>query len=357
MAYAEAKVYFDGSHYIAIPHTTRPSKSRNTPLEERVEVKADTLKDKFVENATESTAPLPGYVPFELEEIEVDDIEDVFGTFESNETDESDNNENEAPSPRFATKKEIFEEHYKECCHMRRHERKKALIERMRPYFDTEEKTRLYVTVNIERKLRNLICRRIRLSRKANLQEFNYFCTFTYNDKLHDEESFKRKLRHTISNFSKRKAWKYIGVWERSPEKKRLHFHGLFYIPEGTMPGFLIQKEDYNFNTRRRQITNQNTYFNEKFGRSDFESIDEPSRKGTALAYIIKYIEKTGEKIVYSKGLPQFFISDILESDVVTTIGSEDTKLLLFDDFSCIDEGCYIGVVSSDVIEQLRKAN
>lgn len=57
------------------------------------------------------------------------------------------------------------------------------------------------------------------------------------------------------------------------------------------------------------------------------------------------------------KGLPQFFISDILESDVVTTIGSEDTKLLLFDDFNCIDEGCYIGVVSSDVIEQLRKAN
>ena len=91
MAYAEAKVYFDGSHYIAIPHTTRPSKSRNTPLEERVEVKADTLKDKFNENATESTAPLPGYVPFELEEIKVDDIEDVFGAFENNETDESDN--------------------------------------------------------------------------------------------------------------------------------------------------------------------------------------------------------------------------------------------------------------------------
>ena len=26
MAYGETKVYFDGSHYIAIPHTTRPKR-------------------------------------------------------------------------------------------------------------------------------------------------------------------------------------------------------------------------------------------------------------------------------------------------------------------------------------------
>jgi len=28
MSFGETKVYFDGSHYIAIPHTTRPSKKR-----------------------------------------------------------------------------------------------------------------------------------------------------------------------------------------------------------------------------------------------------------------------------------------------------------------------------------------
>lgn len=38
-----------------------------------------------------------------------------------------------------------------------------------------------------------------------------------------------------------RKGWKYVGVWERSPEKQRLHFHGIFYIPEGTMPGMLLE--------------------------------------------------------------------------------------------------------------------
>lgn len=53
----------------------------------------------------------------------------------------------------------------------------------------------------------------------------------------------------------------------------------------------------------------------------------------------MKYLEKTGEKIVYSKGLPQYFISDIMEDNIVTTIGLEDKKLLLFDDFTCWDEG------------------
>ena len=44
--------------------------------------------------------------------------------------------------------------------------------------------------------------------------------------------------------------------------------------------------------------------------------IDEHEKRlGNALAYLMKYIEKTGEKIVYSKGLPQYFISDIMDEE------------------------------------------
>ena len=78
---------------------------------------------------------------------------------------------------------------------------------------------------------------------------------------------------------------------------------------------------------------------------------------GNSVAYLMKYLEKTGEKIVYSKGLPQYFISDIMDDDVVTTIGLEDKKLLLFDDFTCWDEGEYIGTVSKITIKQMRKSN
>lgn len=78
---------------------------------------------------------------------------------------------------------------------------------------------------------------------------------------------------------------------------------------------------------------------------------------GEAVAYLMKYMEKTGEKIVYSKGLPQFFITDVMDEDVVCTIGQEDRKLLLYDNFTCWDEGCLVGRVSKAVISQMRKAN
>ena len=78
---------------------------------------------------------------------------------------------------------------------------------------------------------------------------------------------------------------------------------------------------------------------------------------GHAMGYLMKYLEKSGEKIIYSKGMPQYFISDILEEDVVCRIGQEDKKLLLFDDFSCFDEGVYMGQVSKETIAQMRKVS
>ncbi len=75
------------------------------------------------------------------------------------------------------------------------------------------------------------------------------------------------------------------------------------------------------------QDSYQSTYFNNRFGRSDFKELDYYEIKlGGALSYLMKYIEKTGEKIVYSKNLPQYFISDILEEDIVCRIGQEEKK-------------------------------
>ena len=47
MPYGECKIYFDGSHYIGIPHTTRPSRRRSKPPEEEILV---------TDNETEQTA-------------------------------------------------------------------------------------------------------------------------------------------------------------------------------------------------------------------------------------------------------------------------------------------------------------
>jgi len=348
MPYGECKIYFDGSHYIGIPHTTRPSRRRPKPPEEEILV---------TDNETEQTAETEVNITIEESAPSNDDAPIVRAENEEPSESESERQTELQPKVRTMTRKELFDELYQKYLNKPRRIKLELIAKEMLPYFKMEELSRIYVNENIERKLRNLIARRIRLTRKANLQEFNYFVTFTYDGKLHTEDSFRKGLKNCLRHLVERKQWKYIGVWERSPEKQRLHFHGIFYIPEGTMPGMLLDVNDYNFNTHNRQITHQNTYFNERFGRSDFELIDDMDKMGDALAYIMKYIEKSGEKIVYSKGLPQFFISDVMDEDIICFTGLEDKKLLLSDDFTCWDEGCYVGKVSKAVIAQLRKCN
>ena len=345
MPYPKCKIYSDGGHYIAIPHTTRPYRPRRKPKEEVIVVTEEIAEE--VQQPAEQSAPSIEDAPMPLEET-------VSDTVDCTET--ANTLPEKLTANRLMTKKELFEELYAKYQGLPRYKRKAVILKRMRPYFKTEEEAKTYVEANMQRKLRNLIERRVRMVRKVNLQDFNFFVTLTFSSELHTEESFKAGVESCLRNFCNRRGWKYVGVWERSPKKKRLHFHGIFYIPEGTMPGKMLDVEDYNFNTRKRQVTHQNTYFNEKFGRSDFEPLD-MQNIGSAIAYIVKYLEKTGEKLVYSKGLPQFFVSDVMDEDVVCPFGLEDKKLLLYDDFLCWDEGVLVGAVSKEVISQMPKTN
>ena len=54
MIYRESKVYFDGSHYIAIPHTNRPPSNRRKHIEELIEVKQEQSAD----TVAQSTEPV-----------------------------------------------------------------------------------------------------------------------------------------------------------------------------------------------------------------------------------------------------------------------------------------------------------
>ena len=123
------------------------------------------------------------------------------------------------------------------------------------------------------------------------------------------------------------------------------------------MIGEIIETKDYSTKTHNMQTTYQNTFFLKKFGRNDFRQIDNNSLVYQVIQYMLKYIRKTGEKVIYSKHLYTYFLSDILENDVVCKIGQEDRKLLLFDDFMCIDEGVVIGKAHKDVIKEMPKSN
>ena len=347
------KIYFDGSHqhYIGIPHTEKPKRERPKRIEELVTVIEEEKEETGEIEASDTTfAETPEEAEISPENIAVIEEESEV---------ESGEKQVETPvkTPKKATRKEIFNGFYEESKKLKKAKRKAFIMEKMRPYFKYEELLEQFVDNNLERIQRNIICRRKRMVRKVNLQEFNYFCTFTYDDKKHTEQSFREKLSRCLSNFSNRKGWKYVGVWERSPKKQRLHFHGLFYVPEGTLPTTMIIEEGYDFNAHKRRKIKQCGFFLEKFGRNDFEDIDHPMLKSEGMRYIMKYMEKSGEKIVYSRGLPQYFVSDIWEEDIACPYNEEETKFLLFDNFGCWDEGVYIGQVSPEVIEQMPKSN
>lgn len=290
MNHPKTKVYFDGSHYIGIPHKKQPWKRKKNGRK---------TKSKIQER-----------------------IKEIYNSFEEK------------------SKKEKIEK----------------TIEEINKEIKNVEKTSELVKHIIEKENRNRIVRLTRLSRKVGLQQWTHFCTFTYDCNKITEEEFRAKFLNCLRHLSHRKGWKYIGIFERSPQMKRLHFHGIFVITE--MIGELIQTKDYSTKTHQMQIANQNTYFLKRFGRNDFKEIENNAGITEAVQYLLKYIRKTGEKVIYSKHLQTYFVTDILKDDVVCTIGQEDRKLLLFDNFTCLDfeTGEVFGNVSQEIIDKMPKA-
>ena len=115
--------------------------------------------------------------------------------------------------------------------------------------------------------------------------------------------------------------------------------------------------KDYSTKDHRMQTAHQNTYFLERYGRNDFQALGSPMEVQHSLGYLMKYIEKSGERLVYGGDLPTYFVSDIMDEDIVCPFGIDDRKAILADDFTCISDGEVMGTVSKEVIEKMSKAN
>ena len=294
MPYRASKIYYDGSHYIAVPKENFPSRKCGKAAR-KSSTQTDSVKTKFEAAYAESQA-LP------------------------------------------------------------KRERKQYIAKRLQDDFATVEEANEYARRQTERKRNNACKRYTRLWRKVYLQgKWDYFVTFTYDNDKHTEESFRQSLRNTLKHLVSRKGWKYIGVWERSASE-RLHFHGIFYIPEAAMIGELKQVSDYSTKQHRMQTTYQNTHFSRRFGRNDFKAIDK-NEVIESVRYLLKYIEKSGERLVYGGDLPTYFKSDITDEDIVCPTGVDGKKMLLYDDFNCWEDGCLVGKVSPETISRLPKCN
>lgn len=287
-----AKIYFDGSHYIAIPHTERPYRKKRQRQKEKSE-EVQQFEQRF---------------------------EKVKGGKKS---------------------------------------RKAKLLLEFAPMFKDEGEAEQFVEEHFNRLSRNRWERYKRMIRRGYTNRWNYFCTYTYDSEKHTEETFRKSLMNTLYHLSSRRGWRYMGAWERGELGQRLHFHALTYIPENGMPGELEEHEDYSTKRHKREKSIQNSYFNERFGRSDFSAITNRQQVVDSIKYMLKYIAKNDEKIVYSRGMKTYFVSDVLDEDILCRMGDEEHgfKYILADDFTCISEGEIMGKVSLEVIEKMPKSN
>ena len=182
--------------------------------------------------------------------------------------------------------------------------------------------------VKREANRRHQILKRYR--RKLEWFTPNYFVTFTYDDTKQTEEEFEEKLIRAIANLSYRNGWRGMGAAERGKKNDRLHYHFMFYIPEGQMIGELFT--DYHWNGRKREYFTNNTYFHERFGDADFKRVTVSDRdRGAISNYLVKYIVKDGGHIYYTRHLPteKEVEIDMSEDVVLTFIDYSSVKVIL----------------------------
>lgn len=89
------------------------------------------------------------------------------------------------PSLEEITQNQQFETAYAESKKLPRRERRDYLRDALKKTIADEARREEFIDRHTERKKTNAIRRKCRLSKKVHLQEWNYFCTFTYSAKAY----------------------------------------------------------------------------------------------------------------------------------------------------------------------------
>lgn len=165
----------------------------------------------------------------------------------------------------------------------------------------------LWITDQYDRCSNNYFAKKKRMMKKAYMGDFNYFVTFTYDDKKISEAAFSRKLRKTLQNMTYFYHWTYMGVMEKGSEGGRTHYHFLINVPEGrhSMPGYLHLKSHWSEKKHTRVAYTSNSHF-EKFGKNEWEAIDRDRPDYIdAVKYLAKYLGKQDSRVIYSRNVPE----------------------------------------------------
>lgn len=199
----------------------------------------------------------------------------------------------------------------------------------------------------ISRKLWNMTAsyceRKKRFFRKKDQVRWTAWITITYSDeKFRSEEDFVK----TLKTFFKNKAhidrgnWLVMGTFEHGEENGRLHFHGFFYIPQGTESRELVNRSHFSNKENCWVNYKADKELLEKFGDNEYEDITEATQKDIhAMAQytdkMIGYMDKGG-KVFYSRHIPIDFELEALGSEILTKyaviIKRKVVRVVLWDD-------------------------
>ena len=138
MPYLKAKIYKQGGHFIAIPHTEQPHKERRKAVETEI----------FVEDPPDETsAKAVEIAPLSVEESKASETE-------SNPQIELTESKTQAEMPkpkrgRITTKRKLFDELYKTYYSEKKRTRRKLILQAMLPYFKTADDAAIFAVMPI----------------------------------------------------------------------------------------------------------------------------------------------------------------------------------------------------------------
>ncbi len=191
--------------------------------------------------------------------------------------------------------------------------------------------------------------RKVRYERKLYFNDWSYFVTFTYSDQKMTQEEFEEQIRTKLSDLSSHKDWYYMMRWENGELGERKHLHAFVYVPDGQMVGELYKDKHFSHKRHRWEFFTNNTYFNERFGVSDWIELKNNKIAKSLMGYFAKYMAKNDGKIIYSRGIPNEIEAEIdVDEDIITTYEKDHTFYGVVDRF--------IFGTPEDKAEALKKA-
>ena len=147
---------------------------------------------------------------------------------------------------------------------------------------------------------------------------------------------------------------------EKSSNKKILKGVLIYFLLAVVVTSIYSIYNNTQYNNTQPSCENLKIIASEDFYSENLDIVLEEDNKDSE-EFIINLdnnIEKSGERLVYARGIKPYFKTDILEEDIACPLDEDNPgKILLFDNFLCIKDGEVIGTVSPEVIDKMDKCD